>query len=72
MPPGGPKFFAAELETLRKWIADGAHWPKSVELAEKILFGKLMPAQSDGAGPAEENVDDWDQFARRVFSASRW
>jgi mono/diheme cytochrome c family protein len=35
MPPGGPKLSAAELETLRKWIAEGARWPKNVELIAK-------------------------------------
>ena len=38
MPPGGPKLPAAELETLRKWIAEGARWPKSVELTAKSPF----------------------------------
>jgi uncharacterized membrane protein len=38
MPPGGPKLSAAELETLRKWIAEGARWPKHVELAAKSRF----------------------------------
>ena len=38
MPPGGPKLPAAELETLRKWIVEGARWPKSVELTAKSPF----------------------------------
>ncbi len=38
MPPGGPKLPAAELETLRKWIAEGARWPKNVELSAKSPF----------------------------------
>ena len=38
MPPGGPKLPAAELETLRKWIAEGAHWPKNVELVARKPF----------------------------------
>jgi hypothetical protein len=38
MPPGGPKLSAAELETLRKWIAEGAHWPKNAELVAKNPF----------------------------------
>lgn len=38
MPPGDQKLTAAELETLRKWIAEGARWPKNVELAPKNPF----------------------------------
>jgi hypothetical protein len=38
MPPGGPKLSPAELETLRKWIAEGARWPKKVELAARSPF----------------------------------
>lgn len=38
MPPGGPKLPDAEIETLRKWIAEGAHWPKNVELSAKNPF----------------------------------
>jgi hypothetical protein len=38
MPPGGPKLPAAELEMLRKWIAEGARWPKNVELTAKNPF----------------------------------
>jgi hypothetical protein len=38
MPPGGPMLSGAELETLRKWIAEGAHWPKNVELIARSPF----------------------------------
>ncbi len=38
MPPGGPKLSASELETLRKWIAEGARWPKNIELVAKSPF----------------------------------
>jgi uncharacterized membrane protein len=38
MPPGGPKLTASELETLRKWIAEGARWPKNLELTAKSPF----------------------------------
>lgn len=38
MPPGGPKLPAAELEVLRKWIAEGARWPKNVELKARYPF----------------------------------
>ena len=33
MPPGGKKLTPAEIETLRKWIAEGAPWPNGAELA---------------------------------------
>lgn len=35
MPPAGPRLTGKEVETLRKWIAEGAHWPKGVELPAK-------------------------------------
>ena len=38
MPPGGPRLSADELETLRKWIAEGARWPKNVELSGRNPF----------------------------------
>jgi len=45
MPPGPKKLTEAELETLRKWIAEGAHWPKGVELVGKNPF---VVAPADG------------------------
>jgi Planctomycete cytochrome C len=38
MPPGGPKLSAAELEILRRWIAEGARWPNKVELVGRNPF----------------------------------
>lgn len=32
MPPGPTKLSESELDTLRRWIAEGARWPKNVEL----------------------------------------
>ena len=32
MPPGPDKLSPTDLETLRKWIAEGARWPRNVEL----------------------------------------
>jgi hypothetical protein len=32
MSPGGKKLTPAEIEMLRKWIAEGAPWPNGVEL----------------------------------------
>jgi mono/diheme cytochrome c family protein len=32
MPPGGKKLSPADIETLRKWIAEGARWPDGTEL----------------------------------------
>ena len=42
MPPGPTKLTPAQLETLRKWIAEGARWPKGVQLVGKNPF--LAPA----------------------------
>lgn len=36
MPPGEKKLTPAELETLRRWIAEGAKWPKGVELVARF------------------------------------
>jgi hypothetical protein len=38
MPPGGPHLSATDLEILRKWIAEGARWPKNVELVGRNPF----------------------------------
>jgi mono/diheme cytochrome c family protein len=35
MPPGDKKLTEAELETLRKWIAEGAKWTAKDELVPK-------------------------------------
>ena len=35
MPPGERKLTGEELEVLRKWIAEGARWPKNMELAAR-------------------------------------
>ncbi len=40
MPPGADKVSPAELETLRRWIAEGARWPKNVALEAKNPFLK--------------------------------
>ncbi len=38
MPPGDRKVSPAEVEILRKWIAEGAKWPDGVELVGKNPF----------------------------------
>jgi hypothetical protein len=38
MPPGGPPLPAAELETLRKWIEEGARWPGKAALVGRSPF----------------------------------
>lgn len=38
MPPTEKKLTPAELEVIRKWIAEGARWPKGVELVGKNPF----------------------------------
>jgi hypothetical protein len=35
MPPGPHKLAPHELETLRRWIQEGARWPKNLELKAK-------------------------------------
>ncbi len=40
MPPGADKISASELETLRRWIAEGARWPKNAQLEPKNPFVK--------------------------------
>lgn len=44
MPPGPKKLTPQQLETLRKWIAEGARWPKGVELEGKNPF-VVAPAE---------------------------
>jgi mono/diheme cytochrome c family protein len=36
MPPAGKKLPDAEIETLKRWIAEGARWPKNLELTPKL------------------------------------
>jgi mono/diheme cytochrome c family protein len=48
MPPGPKKLTSEEIETLRKWIAEGAHWPKGVELAGKNPFTGAIPRACSG------------------------
>ena len=43
MPPAPGKLTPAEIETLRRWIKEGAKWPDGVELAGKNPF---VPSQS--------------------------
>jgi len=38
MPPGGPALSTAELETLRRWIAEGARWPNKIQLVGRNPF----------------------------------
>jgi len=38
MPPGGYKLSDSEIETIRRWIVEGARWPKGVELEGKNPF----------------------------------
>ena len=38
MPPGSQKLTLAQMDTLRRWIAEGARWPKGVELVGKNPF----------------------------------
>jgi mono/diheme cytochrome c family protein len=38
MPPGATKLTPAELDTLRRWILEGAKWPKGLELEGKNPF----------------------------------
>jgi hypothetical protein len=38
MPLGADKVAPGELETLRRWIAEGARWPKKVQLEPKNPF----------------------------------
>jgi len=38
MPPGGPPLPSAELETLRRWILEGARWPNKMELVGRNPF----------------------------------
>jgi len=38
MPPGKDKVTPVELEVIRKWIVEGARWPKGLELTGKNPF----------------------------------
>ena len=40
MPPGADKMSGDEKETVRRWIAEGARWPKGVQLQSRNPFLK--------------------------------
>ncbi len=48
MPPEGPRLSAAEIETLRRWIDQGAAWPASADqvvLQDKTQHWSYQPVQ---------------------------
>jgi formylglycine-generating enzyme required for sulfatase activity len=46
MPPGGPPLTAAQLDVLKRWIAQGADWPA----------GLTLSSGATPAGPADEHA----------------
>lgn len=64
MPPEGEGLSAEEIATLRRWIAEGAHWPDGVDLAQvedrtdhwsfKPLTDPAVPVTADGAWPRND------------------
>jgi len=55
MPPKGERLSAAEIETLRRWIAAGAEWP--VHWAYRPLVKPAVPAERGGQGDARNPID---------------
>lgn len=43
MPPGAAKLSPAEIETVRRWIAEGARWPNGVVLTARNPFLPPVP-----------------------------
>ena len=65
MPPKGPPLTDDEIETLRRWIAEGADWPahwSERPLVEPQPFATIRPASVDRdatlpAGPIDAAID---------------
>ena len=71
MPKKGPPLAAAQVDLIRRWIAEGAAWPESLSIKEPALASKSWwsfqpvqrPAPPDPPGlPAEWSVNSIDRF----------
>jgi mono/diheme cytochrome c family protein len=63
MPPKGERLSAAEVDTLKRWIAEGAVWPESASLkkADPLDWWSLKPL-SKPALPSGEAAHPIDRF----------
>jgi hypothetical protein len=63
MPPKGDRLTAAELDTLKRWITDGAIWPESASLkkADPLGWWSLKPL-SRPALPSGDAAHPIDRF----------
>lgn len=72
MPPGDQALSAAEIETLTKWVSQGAVWPDGVDLA--VLENRLDHWSFTPPSPAEPpavSSTDWPIHAIDRFVLSR-
>jgi hypothetical protein len=72
MPKGMPPLSSAEIDTLRKWIEQGAEWPESAAREEEVRRAKRREAKfafSTDDWPGW-NPNDWPDA--QLLAARRW
>ncbi|MEM9016611.1 MAG: DUF1553 domain-containing protein, partial [Verrucomicrobiota bacterium] len=64
MPPKGDPLSPSEIEILRRWIEEGAHWPKfdvarfePTPLAEDLAFLRRLTLDTIGVPPNEQEIE---------------
>src|SRR5437016_6114304 len=60
MPPAGPKLSAAEVEVMRNWIDQGAHWPEdstpAKDAAQKSSHWSFRPVHKPSLPPVRNRA----------------
>ena len=72
MPKGRAPLSAEQIALLRRWIAEGAHWPKGLVLREKSkadsTWWSLQPLAVETSGGGERPSDVLDEFVDRKLA----
>jgi len=62
MPPKGEKLTSAQVDTLRRWIAEGATWPENVALKHWSFQPRVRPEPPAHRNPHAVVHNDIDRF----------
>jgi len=65
MPPGGQKLDAAQIETIRRWIEEGAPWPSGATLK---VSGAKAPTQAPASVRASAEIQNVRQIRERILA----